>query len=163
MNVKNMSAEFEIPKHFQHLAPDELEKFLNRKLEKMSPDELLEKMGNLELNEVQEVQIGEKGLGKETSEEMAYFSVEGVSPKELKNLSPFQRKEGPILSSVPDFVDMQKMVDKGTIECLLLNCMKEVNVSKVQLSQMTPYEFLCFEHKLEVEERYGYGKKVKKV
>jgi hypothetical protein len=85
-----------------------------------------------------------------------YFEIgDGCDPDEIKKLSPW-RKNGPIFKKLPDCNEIENFIKNKKCICLLLNCKRNVLINKILVNKENLLNFLCPEHKNEVEERYVY-------
>jgi hypothetical protein len=87
---------------------------------------------------------------------------DGCDPAEIKEMSPWD-KNGPILKKLPGFNDMEAFIKKRICVCLLLHCQNDVLTKHIDIEslEITPFNFLCRNHKEEVAEKYGYNLKQK--
>jgi hypothetical protein len=113
-------------------------------------------LSNLSLDEVETVVEKDTALGVEEKSENYYEAI--GDPKKLRQLSPWT-PDGPILKILPNYFEMFQMVDDEQCVCLLHGCKKEVSTQKINRDSMSPWYFMCREHRIEVTERYGYGPK----
>jgi hypothetical protein len=87
---------------------------------------------------------------------------DGCDPEEIKELSPWN-KNGPILKKLPSFNEMEACIKKKICVCLLLHCQNDVLTKHLDIDSLkiTPWNFLCRNHKEEVAEKYGYNPRKK--
>lgn len=89
-----------------------------------------------------------------------FFEIgDGCDPEEIKELSPWD-KNGPILKKLPGFNEMEAFIKKKICVCLLLHCQNDVLTKHIDIDslEITPWNFLCRNHKEEVAEKYGYNR-----
>lgn len=122
----------------------------------ITKDALEALLSGMTLDEIEEVTDGSIGDEKLVANEN-YFEACG-SPGKLQKLSPWT-PDGPILKSLPGYFKMGQMIQNQYCECLLLHCEEEVFTKNIDNLGVTPWYFLCREHREEVTERYGYGTK----
>lgn len=92
-----------------------------------------------------------------------FFEIgDGCDPEEIKKLSPWD-KNGPILKKLPDLKEMEAFIKKKICLCLLLHCQNDVLTKNIDIEslEITPWNFLCRNHKEEVSEKYGYNPRKK--
>lgn len=92
-----------------------------------------------------------------------FFEIgDGCDPEEIKELSPWH-KNGPILKKLPGLNKMEYLINEKICVCLLLHCQNDVLTKHIDIKshEITPWNFLCRNHKEEAAEKYGYNPRKK--
>lgn len=147
----SQKGDFAIEKPFKLVFP-------TKTLEKEKPKQELVPFDDYEdldekdfLNLIEEMTIFKNEESEELGNLLYEISYYQGREKEISN--PFMNKNGPVLKEHDE--NYENLLSRKECTCLLLHCETKINLEKIKKSiLLTPFDFLCQEHKIIVNETY---------